>query len=412
MYQIISGSVKLKDSYTGWSNKDISNIPLRELFSTYSGIYVILSNPYITGDVAFNVYNLVNTHADSTMSLSQFLVNNGALTLQTEPKENGVFNKKFVKYVDVFKSGYTVGNTAPNTPPGTNHAAQDKTWLTLNKEGVRSETIFNYCLANVNGFFHMMDYDQHAVYVIDGMRSNFISNTNLIGLLSFADIGTIKCVPIKPDMVYKQNPSQGYKDSLCIDIGESVAGKSLALVLGGYLHLVDTTLFKMIDDDRCVINFSNYPFMERYYESGNYIDLSGMALETTENNPSQRGVENFYSDDNILSYLTLSQSFFVIIDAQDLTLTKKYLRRQLMPEQYISDIDPILPMVVGGGKLANYWSVKHHGQWSVTCVDSVKHNRVFKETRMTGQIGFTDSRVPSKPQQRSEAYFLEIAKEV
>lgn len=412
MYNLVSASVKLKDSSTGWKAKDIANIPLKELFSLYSGIYVILSNPYLNSEVAFNVYNLNNQHANSDITFQQFLYANGDNVLATEPKENAVFQKKIVKYIDLFRAGYRVRNTAPNTPPDTIHAEKDKTWLVLNKDGVSNETIFKYCIGVVNGFCHQMDYDQHAAYIVDGMKSNFISGNNLAGLMSFAELGQIECLPITAEMLYKQTPSQEYKNTVCLNIGKSLVGKTLILVLGGYMHVLDDTMFKMIDDERCIVHFNNYPFIDRYYESKKYIDLSSLNLEETLNNPDQRGVNDFFADDTITAYFTLSQSFLIIVDAADLSITKKYLRKPLLPEQYISDIKPNMPLVVGTGKLGNYWYAKHHGQWSVTCVDTVRNNLVFGTTKMNAQTSFTNQRIPNKPQRRSNAYFLEIAKEV
>lgn len=412
MYNLVSASVKLKNSAMGWKPKDIANTPLKELFSLYSGIYVILNNPYLNSEVAFNVYKLNNEYADSNITITQFLFSNGNNILETEPKENAIFVKKIVKYVDLFRAGYTVRHTAPNTPPETTHVEQDKTWLVLNKEGVSNATIFKYCIGVVNGFCHQMEYDQHAAYIVDGMKSNFISKNNLAGLISFAELGEIDVVPITPTMLYKQTPDQEYKNTVGIKIGKSVVGKTLILVLGGYMHVLDPSIFKMIDDDRCIVHFNNYPFIERYYESKKYIDLSSLNLEESTANTEQRGMTDFFSDDTIAAYFTLPQSFLIILDAEDLAISKKYLRKPLLPEQYVSDIRPNMPMVVGNGKLANYWYSGHHRQWSITCHDTARNKLVLAKTKMASQTSFTNQREPYSPQKRSNAYFLEIAKEV
>ena len=45
-----------------------------------------------------------------------------------------------------------------------------------------------------------------------------------------------------------------------------------------------------------------------------YIDLSSLPLSKTIRNIDQISISEFYSDENILAYLTLSQSFFILID--------------------------------------------------------------------------------------------------
>jgi hypothetical protein len=412
MYQLVSANARLKVGDGSWQPTSIGNLALKDLFRDYSYIYATLSNPFLTENVVFDLNVIRDANLNSTLTFSAFLTANGEHTLPTMSIADATIVEKNVGYNDAFKAGYKITHVAPNSPPDTNHTYQDKTWLLMSKPGVNYATFVQRCMVNVNGFFHLIEHDQHGVYVIDGMKSKFMSGLNLIGILGFGEVGALTQIPITSSMLYKQSAGQKFKDNVFVDLGVDVTNKTVIAVIGGYMHLLDQRTMRMIDRSRVMINFGNLPFLERYYESRGFIDLSSLPIDTTLKNDSQVGATNFYSDEVITAYMTLSQSFFVILDAKDVFLKKHVLCKSNLPDLYISHMKPTFPLITGYGKVTNYWSTFEDRQWAINCAKTIKPRYLFNTTEQNGLTSFTNSRIPDDPARFSRAYFLQIGRDI
>jgi hypothetical protein len=410
-YQFVSAIAKPFNGDGHWVNANIGNVPFNQIFSTYSRTLITLSNNFLTSNVGFDLEQLRETHSGLTTTFNQFLIDNANAALATTTTLPEL-RTRYVKYADLFKTNYKIQPTTPFAPPDTDHVLQDKTWLHLSKPSIDYSDFYNYCLVNVNGFFHLTDFDTSGVYVKDGMKSKFISGKAEIGALDFTDIGKLTFIPITESMVYKQTPDQVFKNACFVDIDVSTKDKTVALVLGGYLHVLDSVTFKQIGDTLFHIDFSNLPLLERYYESRKYIDLSSLSLETTNRNDSLVGMQELYSDAVLLKYLTLSQSFFVIIDNLDMFVRRDYLHATPAPNKYISYTKPEFPIVTGFGKITNFWSVYEDKQWSIACSDSFYNNYLFNTVKLEDQPTASNARVPEAPVTNSKAFFLKIGSDI
>lgn len=406
-YQLVSAVAK---SYTGdkqWNNVSIGDIPLNTLFATYSRVFAKLTNPFLTKPVSFDLENIRTAYAGLETTFNEFLIANGNTTLITSPRII-TLKKKYVKYVDAFKAGYKVESITPRNSLSSNQVTQDKTWLYLTKNNINYSDLYTQSLVNVNGFFHLTDFDVNGLYVKDGMKSQFLSGENQIGFVDFAEVGRVTPIPILESMIYKQTPEQKYKDSCFINLGVDLTDKTIILCLGGYLHVLDPITFKRIGDQTFMINFTNLPLLERFHESKGYIDLSSLELDQTIRNDSQVSIEQLYSDDVLVKYLTLSQSFFVLVDNIDLSVTRAHLDIGTIPNKMISDIKPSYPLIVGYGKLANFWSVYEDKKWSIACADSMRNNYLHNTIDFMKENSCTNSRLTQNPVNNSKAYFLQI----
>lgn len=409
-YQLVSAIAKPKVGDGHWVNVDISNLPFNQLFSTYSRILATLSNPFLPANVGFDLELIRETHSGTTGTFSNFLTNNGNATLQTITAPT--LKTRYVRYADLFKTNYTITPTTELSPPDTNQVLQDKTWLHLTKPNIDYKMFYDYCLVNVNGFIHLTDYDNTGVYVKDGMKSKFISGKAEIGALDFTDIGKLHLIPITEQMVYKQSPNQVYKNACFIDIGVTTKDKTVALVLGGYLHILDEAVFKQIGDTTFHIDFSNLSLLERYYESKDFIDLSSLPIQTSNRNDSLVDISNIYSDEVLLKYVTLSQSFVVIIDNLDISVSKTYLRPTPAANKYISYVKPEFPLITGFGKVNNFWSVYEDSQWSVACSRSLRNNYLFNTVGLENESTASSARLTENAANNSKAFFLKIRSDI
>lgn len=385
----------------------IGDVALSLLFSKYSRIIATLSNPYLTQPVALDLETIRAAVGGSDSSFNNFLVDNGNKTLLTMDHVPTI-TPRFAKYADAFHAGYKIAPIHPLAAPDAQLPLSEKTWLHLTRPDTDYELFHRSCLVSVNGYYHLTDASTAGIYVEDGMRSAFISRQNQIGLYSFRELGTITQYPITADMVYKQNTRQAYLNRAYVDLQVDLTDKTVMLVLGGYLHVLDNKTFYRVSATAFAIDFGNLPFLERFYESRDYLDLSSLPLETTTRNPSQISVSNFFSDENILAYLTLSQSFFVVLDAPDIFVNQLPVKTSMLPDMFVSYQKPEYPLIVGYGKTANYWTTYEDGQYALACHDTRRANRLFETVDVKKQHSVSDAKLPLHPYTSSAAYLLEV----
>lgn len=413
MYQLDSAIAKPVGSGARWIDLEIGEIPFNQLFSTYQKIYAKLTNPFYEGVRTLDLDNIRGQWGGTSLTFSEFLIQNGNKTLPVTT-DNPELEIRYAKWADAFHADYNVLPIHPDHSWDSDIPNGEKTWLGLRRpDGMQADynLFYKHCLVSVNGFFHLTDSDGLGIYVVDGYKSREISHQNQIGIYSFRDVGELKFIPIKEEMVYKQNPSQKYKDRLYVDLGEDVSNKTVLLVLGGYLHAMDGTYFRT-GNSTFGIDFGNYPLLKRYYESRRYIDLSSLPLEKTDRNESAVDTENFYSDEVLLKYATLSQSFFVILDAENIFVERTQIEKTPNPGHYISHERPVFPLITGMGKISEYWYTHEDGQWSVCTHDSVDTNYIFATVDAKKQPVLDHSRITTKPAEVSRGFFLKIGREV
>lgn len=408
MYQYVSTIAKLLHGNQTWETPDISTIPFNILFSQYSRVIVILNNPFISGNVALDL-NTIKPNVDGLpITILDYLVQNGNMTLPTMATVPSL-NPVYAKYADAFHAGYKVIPMGPGTAIDAQLPVTDKTWLALNRPKTDYALFHSSCLVNVNGFYHLIDSDINGVYVVDGMKSCLKSKQNQIGIYSFRELGNLTYVPIKQNMLYKQTPNQVYKNEVHLNLGVDITNKTVMLVLGGYLHVLDDKTFTAVGTNSIRVDTANLPLLERYFESLPYLDFSSLNLSTTTKNIDQISVPEFLSDAAISAYFTMSQSFVVLLDNPNISVNKQYLEKRPLPNMFVAYQEPKYPVIVGCGKVANYWYVPEDGQYSITCFDSVYKNRLFNTVDPTTVPSVTNALLPEVPYKDSNAFFLEIS---
>lgn len=407
MYHLISAIAKPLNGNGRWVDVAIGDVALNTLFSTYSRILATLSNPYLSANVSLDLADVRDGVGGQSITFNAFLVQNGNTSLSTST-DLPIIKPRYVKYADAFRAGYKVTPIRPGSAPDAEATPAEKTSLYLTRPNTDYNLFYQSCLVSVNGFFHPTDAGPDGVYVQGGMSSCMKSRQNQLGLVSFRELGSLSFHPITTDNLYKLIPNQPYKERAYVDLGEDVSNKTVMLVLGGYLHALDKNAFFRVNESCFGIDMANLPLMERYYESKNYLDFTSLSLATTSRNVDQVNVNNFFNEAVMTAYLTLPQSFFVVLDNPDIFVEKELIRKSTMPDVFTSYTKAIYPLVVGVGKLGNYWATKEDGQYSITCRDSVRHDRIFDTVIMQAQMNVANANDPEHPVEASSAFFLKI----
>lgn len=420
MYSLVSAIAKSFSSLGRWESVDISQMTFAQLFSSYTKIVAVLTNPFITGQVALDLSAVQLPAGDTSQTFTDFLTTNGNNTLPTFTPVP-VLKHQYVRFRDAFRAGYSVEPVGPYQAPDAQLPPSEKTHLHItNPRVVDFREFYKYMLVSVNGYLHRTDADQNGCWVVDGTKSLWKCNRNQIGLLNFQGVSSLSFVPITSQMVYKQSSSQAYANQIRINVGQDISQKGLMLVLGGYLHFLDDRTFRRIGDQQILIDFNNLPIFERYHESREILDYSGLPFQTTTNNPSQVAVADFLSDANLLAYVTMSQSFLVVMDNPEVYRDSEFIQTvrgpgmlvARRPEGVTGAWTPDKPLMNGVGKLAEYWSVYEDEQWSVRVVDNNWQRRVYGTLQKSYWQNIAQSRRTQDPVRFSRAQFVTIGTDI
>lgn len=414
MYSLVSAIGKPLGAQHKWIAVDITSLSMQALYTTYRSVYVTLSNPFLTDVVSLDLSLIQVDYEDSALTFPQVLTSLGDQSLPTQVKV-GAVTTHYANYRDAIQAQYHIQPVNPDTSFDATQVSDDKTWLHMTRTDAHGVAIdyklfFDHCLVSVNGFYHFVDYDSSGIYVLDGMKSVGVCNQANAGILSFLDIGTIQCLPITEAMLYKQDDTVGFKDRVFVDTGIDLSNKSVIVSIGGYLNLIDGNQFFRTGTNQLGIDMANYGLLNRFYESRQYLDYSDFPLSTTDLNDTQFAISELYSDAFITKLMTMSQSFVVIIDNPDIYAELEAIRKQSMPGAFISYENPVYPVLVGQGMVAEYWSEGEElGQWLLECTDNRWQRRVYNTTDPKVQHSVSDSRIPSMPIIYSRGAFLKVS---
>jgi hypothetical protein len=389
-----------------WEVITLADWTLQTLYGTFRKVQITLLPPSSTTPVYLDLENVRNVYATFPGTVSYLLTLLGAAALPTTT--TGItLNTKTARFKDAFKSGYEI-------KPVTDANVDDPLLPNTAKNGLRLTRfipVTNYtymqsaCMVSINGFYHSTQTDgTSGLFVPKGMVSLRKSGQNQVGLLHFGNVGSLQYVPIVTSMVSQVNPARPV-----INLGIDLTGKSVMLVLGGYLHVLDTEIMQRVAASSYRLDFTKVPMLERFFESRKYLDLSMLPVDTTPVNLDQISASDVTSDAFILAYLQLTQSFFVIVDTEQLYIQKHYVKRSGMPDVYTAYQEPRYPLVTGLGRHPEYWSVKEDGQYSLTVYDAVIENKIFNSTQAEFLISVDNANWPSWRGYISQAYLLQLS---
>lgn len=410
MYSLQSAIARPIKSQGRWRNISLGDMKLSDAFAQYDRILATLTNPVLKAPVCLDLEKIRAAHGTNPITFNAFLVQNGSKTLATT-NVLPTFKTRYARYADAFRAGYKVQPVHPTAAPSAIIPESEKTWLHLTRPDTDYGLFYRSCLVSVNGFIHATDASDKGVWVQDGMVSRNISRRNQIGLLSFNGISKLSFVPIKPNMLYKLDSDQKYCDRVHVDLGQDVSKKAVLLVLGGYLHVLDPRTFYRISNSGFAINFSNLAFVDRFFESKHFIDLSSLGVDEGFH-AYHVAVKQLLSDEVIAKYMTLSQSFFVLLDNPEIFLEQEVIRTAPMPGMYVSQTKPEFPLMSELGKMMNYWYSYEDGQYSVVTTDAYRDNPIYRTVGARSATSITNHRDPVRPVRHSDMRYMKIGSDV
>jgi hypothetical protein len=420
MYTAVSLRLVRNGINQRWIDAQLSYATVDHLFSDCRAVYIAAR---ILPDQTIRYLNLAQfapTYTQYTGTVQQMLTAWGNAAAVEGPAP--ILESRHAVFSDATRAGYTKKPVHPTL--GTTAAIEQRTDLLLTRAhpSTSYSHFATHAMVSVNGFYHMLETDgTTGIYVKNAGRSLQKSKQNQVGILSFASVSTLTHVPITTAMVKKRLTAEmiagtvpeGPLSSTCyVKLGRSLVGKSVLMVIGGYLFLPDSDIVTRVSDDEFAVDFTRVPMLNRYYESRAYLDLSSLGLSTTANNIDQISVPELYSDAVLTKYLTLSQSFFVVLDTPELYVQSYYVKKTGTPGMYISYQEPMYPLMVGGGRMPEYWPTKEEDRWSLSSHDAYARTKLYDTTdplRLTSVSGLG---LPLEPDYYADARLIEIGRDI
>lgn len=409
MYTFVKAACTARSMGAQWEIKDLANILVFDIYANYNKIILELSNPFLPSNVYVDMDTLKAKYSSYTGTLAALLLELGDRTLPTVDNFPTT-TIKYAKYADAFMANYKVNKTIIGQVLPKGYPESEMKDLMMNRPDYTTDMhlVHEYCMVSVNGYFHRTDADDNYAYVYDGGTSTLKNKQNQVGMVSFLDIGKLTKLSIKEQNILAPADGTALSKRCNLWVDNDLTGKSFFLVLGGYLVFPDEVSFWQSGDHTLTLNLESLPLLERYFESNLCLDLSSLGLKQSSTNANMISSEEFYTDEVMKKYLMLSQSFLVIVDADNLFTNKLFIRNSNLPGMFTAYKDPSYPLIVNYGKIAEYWKVEEDGQWSVTVRDSFLRNFVLTYEDMRDLPNVTDQRLPNRTFYNSRGFLLEI----
>ncbi|ARV77324.1 virion structural protein [Pseudomonas phage Noxifer] len=406
MYQLVRARYR-KDRRAGrWVEADLSNALVSTLATVYGEVMLYITYAGFPGQKALRFDKTMNFRRgiDTSLTVQAWLTSVGNTTL---PWETTLPNEtvRLVEYGHAWHMGYDIQTRGRHTNIETLTSAFVQEDLMLTHPKFDPQYIDEHCLFTVNGFVHLSDWGTDGVRIVDGNSTVRKSNDNQVGLISFENIGKIRKVPITEAMLSKQNENTPYYQTTYVTMPDDVdmENKTVLLVLGGYLHPFSKSYVR-VSDRAWRIELQNILFLERYIESVKGMNMDQLGLSDDPENRTLFSVEEMQRDSAMLGYLTMSQSFFVVIDAPSMFHELEPLEYAGFPGRYLNRDGRQLPVVGAYGRTLDYHTIHEHGYYVYVCTNNFRFDYSANFSNWTRDRLVNGGLYPHTPRRPAQAY--------
>lgn len=354
-YTYTSALARVSRTAPSWIPVEIGDLAIAATLTAYYDLIVTLHSPFLTGPCYLTkalLWDQAPRQIPGTITLNQWLGSLGNTTLTTLASMPATTPTP-VRYSDAWQAGYAIEKASIARNPNTQAAAASLPDLRLTKPGLDMVSMSNYLLVSVNGYLHRSVGTINGLYALGGGITHQLANDNYCGVFSFLNVGAVQQIPITPVMVHKPSLQLMYRESAYLTTPVSMHGKVVLLSLGGYLHCMDG-LYDKLGDTTLKLNLHRLQLPQRLYQSVNRIDLSSLPMDTDPTGDLRWSLAAIYSDATILAYLTLPQSFLILVDAESWYMQSHVLERSAVPGRYFGYSSRRLPLIGPLGRLYEY----------------------------------------------------------
>ncbi len=408
-YTYVTAVVRTSRTDPTWVTTDLSQTPLNTILSAYYQAVITLTNSFDLTNTYLTSAALatVAPPAMPSPTLTSWLASlgNASLPTTTTPPSTTTIP---VGYSDAWQAGFVANLGSVNRSTTTTLTASGMDDVLLTKAGLDMSVMSDYMLTTVNGYLHPTVGSISGLYILGGGISNRICGDNHVGILSFLNIGKITQIPITASMIYKPSGLGNYSQHAYIQLPVSMAGKILLMSIGGYLHALDP-VYQKVSDTVIKVNMNRIAFPERVYQSIKAIDLSSLPIETgTVAGSTQYVTASLKSDAVIQAYLTLPQTFAILVDAPSFYRNTIYLERSCVPGRYFNASAQRFPLMGPMGRIWDYRISQEEDEFVYGCDEMHNEHYDFQTTDWFNKLSIANNRYSARPWSNGKATLLEM----
>ncbi len=378
-YAYVSAMAKPKGQGMAWAKPDLSNVLIETVLNDYAKVVLRLYDNFTDKNYDFILTDHRMFVTNYTVTVVGWLNSLGNAALPMEPELLTTTYSNAI-YRDAMLADYRVDIVAPLTHPDVPASPDEKRDLLLQRGLVDYGDMGDYIMATVNGYFYPTSWSNDGFRISEGGSAGKLCNDNLVGLLSFENIGKITQVPITEEMLWDSTSSNKLKDKAFINLGQPIEGKSLIVVIGGYIHFGTSGVFDYVGNNTIVVNMHKIALAQRFFESRQSIEMVSLTQYLQNEETGLVSLENLYSDAFLKAYLTMPQSFIVIVDTLDLMTKRHVLRNDHIPKNFITEITPEHLLMTKKNCASEYWYQEDNGVYVVTVRDNINKHFNFETT--------------------------------
>ncbi len=410
MYNYLSAHVKDKAMGQRWRREDVRALPVFSILNTYYGVKLTLTSNAVDKPLTVDLRDVKDQlrNQPESLTVEQWLLQLGDNSL---PHVEGEVKEKVstVKFNTSTALGFKAELSFTGGSPTAQVDDSEKNDIMLTKAGVDYDRYYRNSLVTVNGFVHRHDADVLGLYIKDAGKTFRKQQSNKIGILDFSEVGELDFFSIDADMVLPNPHTEKLIDGAYIELPEAIGNRVPFLVIGGYLHVVNADYYQ-VGDNVIKIDLDRIPLLKRLYESRDEIDISVATdlLDAVSFNESLVAVEQLHGNEFLRSYLTMRNSFVVLVNAENIYLERHKLGYTRLPGRYFDGRKPQWPLSLELGRLPEYIAFKESAVWTLAVQDNLSTRYLF-ETYGWKENRLVDATVKTpNPSYYSQGYLLEI----
>lgn len=410
MYRYLSALVKNTSSGQRWRQEDVRNMPVHSLLNVYYGVLLTLENNASEMLLSVNMRDVLERirNQPEAMTVEQWLTSLGNDAL---PHVEGLMVEQAstAKFRTAGALGFKAELSFTGGSPIADVADNEKNDVMLTKKGANYDRFYNNCLFTMNGFVHRHDADVLGIFIKDGGKTWRKQQSNKIGIIDFSEIGPIEIIDIDADMILPNPVTGKIYDGAYIELPKSIGNKIPFLVLGGYLHVINANYYQ-VADNVIKVDVDQMPLLKRIYESRTEIDISEATdlLDSVDFNRGLISVEQLHGNDFLRTYLSMRNSFVVLIEADNIYLEKHKLGFTHLPGRYFDGLKPEWPMQLELGRLPEYIAFKDSELWTLAVQNNLSTRYLFETKGWKTEQLVDDTNITFDPVYYSEGFLLEI----
>lgn len=373
------GSKWERDSLT---NLHLDQISMKNLFKDFQHVYLVLEHPANPDPIYADLEQFRLFQSTSDLTLQEFLTNLEGLAV-SEIESLPSIETKEARYLNALQGSYRIDRCRIGFPTPVNYPTSDLPDLKLTRPDMDTDMslLHTHGLMSVNGFYHRTDTDNNEAYIRDGAKTLLKTYENHVGLFSFLDLCAVEQVPIQEHQIFSPIDGDPLRTRININLERNLENKTVLMVLGGYLVLPEDQVFWQTGDSIFTLDLNRLPYIERLFESNAFIDLSEMNIPHPS---SQMGddvalIDELWSDEKIIKYLTLSQTFMVVLDIPRIEVDRTFVRSSGVAGALTTYQKPQLPLIMGHGRQVEYWRREERPYWSIMVKDPLYRNYILTQ---------------------------------